>query len=54
MFIDAFCYSKIHFHELGPFKLINTVLIFLRVLLGLPPVWNRYPKGGYLAFNNRV
>ena len=26
MFIDAFCDSKIHFHQLGPFKLIKTML----------------------------
>ena len=25
-FIDAFCYSKIHFHQSGPFKLIKTML----------------------------
>ena len=24
--IDAFCYSKIHFHQLEPFKLIKTML----------------------------
>ena len=26
VFIDAFCNSKIHFHQLGPFKLIKTML----------------------------
>ena len=30
--IDAFSYSKIHLHQLGPFKLIKTVLKFLNVL----------------------
>ena len=30
--IDAFSYSKIHLHRLGPFKLIKTVLKFLNVL----------------------
>ena len=47
VFIDAFCYSKIHFHQLGPFKLIKTMLTSLHVLLDLSPVWNRYPKGGH-------
>ena len=46
-FIDAFCYSKIHFHQSGPFKLIKTMLKSLHVLLGLSPVWNRYPKGSH-------
>ena len=45
-FIDAFCYSKIHFHPSGPFKSIKTMLKSLNVLLGLSPVWNRYQKGG--------
>ena len=45
VFIDAFCYSKIHFHHLGPFKLIKTMLKSFHVLLGLSAVWNRYPKG---------
>ena len=44
-FICAFCYSKIHFHRAGPFKLIKTMLKSLHVLLGLSSVWNRYPKG---------
>ena len=26
VFIDAFCNSKIHFHQLGRFKLIKTML----------------------------
>ena len=47
VFVDAFCYSKIHFHQLGPFKLIKTVLKYSHVLLGLSPVWNRYLKGSY-------
>ena len=46
-FIDAFCYCKIHFHQSGPLKLIKTMLKSLHVLLGLSPVWNRYPKGGH-------
>ena len=46
-FIDAFCYSKIHFHPSRPFKSIKTMFKSLHVLLGLSPVWNRYPKGGY-------
>ena len=29
-FIDAFCYSRIHFHQSGPLKLIKTVEIFTR------------------------
>ena len=43
--IVAFGYAKSHFQELGPFKLIKTMLKSLHVLLGLSPVWNRYPKG---------
>ena len=39
VFIDAFCYSKIQFHQLGPFELIKTLLKSLHVLLGLSPVW---------------
>ena len=31
MFIDAFCYSKSHFHQLGSFKLIKTMLKSLNV-----------------------
>ena len=30
--IDAFSYSKINLHQLGPFKLIKTMLKFLHVL----------------------
>ena len=47
VFIDAFCYFKIHFHKLGPVKLIKTMLIYLHILLGLSPVWNRYTKGSH-------
>ena len=47
MFIDAFCNSKIHFHQLGPFKLIKIMLKSLNVLYGLSPVWNHYPKGSH-------
>ena len=46
-FIGAFCYSKMHFHPSGPFKSIKTMLKSLHVLLGLSPVRNFYPKGGY-------
>ena len=45
VFIDAFCYFKIHLYQLGPFKLIYTMLKSLHVALGLSPVWNHYPKG---------
>ena len=31
MLIDAFCNSKIHFHQLGPFKLIKTMLKSINV-----------------------
>ena len=44
-FVDAFCYSKIHFHPSGPLKSIKTILKSLHVLLGLSPVWNGYQKG---------
>ena len=54
VFIDAFCYLKVHFHQLGPFKLIKTMLKSLHVLLGLSPVWNHCRERSYLAFNNRV
>ena len=56
-FIGAFCYSKIHFHQSGQFKifkLIKTMSKSLHVLLGLSSVWNRYPKECYQAFHNRV
>ena len=33
-----FRYYKIHFHQLGPFKLIKTMVKSLHVLLVLPPV----------------
>ena len=32
VFIDAFCNSKNHFHDLEPFKLIKTMLKSLNVL----------------------
>ena len=32
VFIDPFCNSKVHFHQLGPFKLIKTMLKSLNVL----------------------
>ena len=31
MFIDVFGYSKTHFHQLGSFKLIKSMLKFLNV-----------------------
>ena len=40
--IDAFCYFKILFHQLRPFKLIKTMLKSLHVLLVLSRVWNHY------------
>ena len=46
-FSDAFCYSKIHFHQSGPFKLIKTMLKSLYVLIGVSPLWNHYPKGSH-------
>ena len=44
-FIDAFYYSKIHFHQSRTFELIKKMVKSLHVLSGLSPVWNRYPKG---------
>ena len=44
---DDFCSSKIHFHQLGSFKKIKTMLKSLNVLQGLSPVWNHYPKGSH-------
>ena len=32
VFIDVFCNSKINLHQLGPFKLIKTILKSLNVL----------------------
>ena len=40
-------YFKIYFHQLGPFKLIKTVLKYFNVLKGLFPVLNRYLKGSH-------
>ena len=45
-FIDAFCYSKIHFHPLEPLKSIKTMLKSLHILLGLSPVLDHYQTGG--------
>ena len=42
-----FLYFKTHFHQLGPFKLVETMLKSFHVLLDLSPVWNRYPKGSH-------
>ena len=53
VFIDSFCYYKIHFHQLGPFKLIKTMLNSLHVLLGLSPVCRGFIKrreAGILPF----
>ena len=44
-FLMLFSYFKINLHQLGLFKLIKAMLKSLHVLLGLSPVWNRYPKG---------
>ena len=38
VFIDALCYSKIHFQLFGPLKLIKPMLKSLHVLLRLSPV----------------
>ena len=46
-FIHAFCLSEIHFYKSGPLKFIKTMLKSFRVLLGLFPVWNFYPKGSH-------
>ena len=32
------CYSKIHFHQLGPLKLIKTMFKSLNVLQGVSPM----------------
>ena len=47
VFIDGFRNSRIHFHQLGPFKLIQTMLKSLNILQGLSPVWNHYPNGSH-------
>ena len=47
MFIDAFCYSKIHFHQSAPFRFIKIMLKSVHVLLSLSQVLNRYPKGSH-------
>ena len=36
VFIGAFCCSKIHFHQLGSFKLIKTMLKSLNVCKDYP------------------
>ena len=58
-FIDAFCYSKIHFHQSGPFTLIKTILKSLHGLFGFISSMESLSKGSsrerdYQAFNNRV
>ena len=55
VFIDAFGYSKINFHQSGSFELIETMLKYLHILLGLPTVWNSYPicshkKGAIIVY----
>ena len=47
LYIYAFCNVKIHFYLLGPLKLIQTMLKSVHILLGLSPIWNRYPKGSH-------
>ena len=49
-FIDALSYSKIHFHQSGWFKLIETMLKSLHILLGFSSVWNGYPKGCHMKW----
>ena len=44
LFQNPFLHSL---YSLGPFKSIKIMLKFLHVLLGLSPVWDRYPKGGH-------
>ena len=57
VFIGVFCYSKIHFHQLGSVKLNSTMLKFLnvcKVYLQCGIVIQRVvTKMGYLAFNYR-
>ena len=47
MHFYCFFFSKIHFYPSELFKSIKTMLKLLHVLLGLSPVWDRYPKGGH-------
>ena len=46
-FIYDFRFFRIHFHQSGPLKVIKTMLKSVRVLLGLSPVLNRYPKSSH-------
>ena len=56
--IGGFCYSKIHFHPLEPFKSIKTMLKssrFVRFISSMELLskgWSQ--ERDYLAFNNRV
>ena len=43
-FIDTFSYSKIHFHQSGPFKLIKTML-FLHVFFRFISSMETFSKG---------
>ena len=54
VFIDAFCYSNIHLHQLGLFKLIKTMLISVHVYLQYGIVIHPSLERDYLAFNNCV
>ena len=47
MLFMLFCHSKIQFHQSEPFQMIKTMLKSFHVLLGLSPVWGRYPNGGH-------
>ena len=57
VFIDAFCYSKTHFHQLGSFKMIKTMLKSLSVCKGYLQcgivIQRVVTNMGYLALNYR-
>ena len=58
-FIGAFCYSEIHLHHSGLFKLIKTMskslCVFLRFISIMESLSREWPQErDYLAFNNRV
>ena len=51
-FIDAFCYSKIHFNQSGPFKLIKDLnstepkrgSVFIGLMIPDGAIWSRHQR----------
>ena len=54
VFIDAFCNSKIHSHQLGPFNNVEIFTCCVRFISSMESLFKgESHERGYLAFNNR-